>query len=111
FWASVKRLSRGDAGMLVRRIERQIDRAEQHAIEQGVGDRGRVLLRDVSVIAGISATMLGFKAIKMLPSIPLAPGYKLVILTPFYIAASRLTRSRFGATITGLTMGTVAFLM
>src|SRR5262249_35664755 len=49
--------------------------------------------------------------LKVLPSIPFAPGHKLVILTPLYIVASLLTRSRFGATLTGLTMGTVAFLL
>ncbi|HWL85899.1 MAG TPA: hypothetical protein VNO21_08860, partial [Polyangiaceae bacterium] len=66
---------------------------------------------DVPVIAGIALTMLGVKALKILPSIPFAPGHKLVILTPLYIAATVLSRSRFGATMTGLTMGTVAFLL
>src|SRR5262249_45830558 len=101
----------GDARVIVRGIERDIARAEEHAILHGAGERGRVLVRDVGVIAGISIRMLGFKALKILPSIPFAPGYKLVILTPFYIVASRLTPSRFGATLTGLVMGTVAFLM
>jgi hypothetical protein len=55
--------------------------------------------------------MLGIKALKILPSIPCAPGHKLVLLTPLYIVASLLTRSRLGATLTGLTMGTVAFLL
>ncbi len=55
--------------------------------------------------------MLGIRALKILPSIPFAPGHKLVLLTPLYIVARLLTRSRFGATLTGLTMGTVAFLM
>jgi hypothetical protein len=49
--------------------------------------------------------------VKILPNLPFAPGYKLVVLTPLYILAAQLTRTRFGATITGLTMGTVAFLM
>jgi hypothetical protein len=111
FWAGVKRLARGDVGPIVERIERQIQRAEQHAIEQGVGERGRVFIHDVGVIAGISLTMLGIKALKILPSIPFAPGHKLVLLTPLYIVAAVLSRSRFGATLTGLTMGTVAFLM
>src|SRR4029078_1003982 len=61
--------------------------------------------------AGVSVTMLGIKALKVLPSIPFAPGHKLAILTPLYIVAPLLPRSRFGATLTGLVMGTVAFLM
>ncbi|MGO8997410.1 MAG: hypothetical protein ACLQVI_29190 [Polyangiaceae bacterium] len=111
FWASVKRLGRGDVEPIVRRLERQMDRAERHAVEQGVGERAGSLVRDVGVIAGVSLTMLGIKALKVLPAIPFAPGHKLIILTPLYIVASLLTRSRFGATLTGLVMGTVAFLL
>jgi hypothetical protein len=55
--------------------------------------------------------MLGIKALKVLPSIPFAPGHKLVVLTPLYVLAALRTRSRLGATLTGATMGTVAFLM
>ncbi len=68
-------------------------------------------MRDVGIIAGVSLTMLGIKALKILPGIPFAPGYKIVVLTPLYIVASLLTRSRVGGTITGLVMGSVAFLM
>ena len=68
------------------------------------------MARDVAVIAGVSLTMLGIKALKVLPNIPFAPGYKTVILTPLYVVARLRTRNRFGATITGLTMGIVAFL-
>src|SRR5262249_39565372 len=56
-------------------------------------------------------TMLGIKALKLLPNIPFAPGHKLVLLTPLYVVASLKTRTRFGATLTGLVMGTVAFLL
>jgi len=69
------------------------------------------IARDVAVIAGIALTMLGIKALKILPSIPFAPGHKLVILTPLYIVASVKTRSRLGGTLTGLVMGSVAFLL
>jgi hypothetical protein len=55
--------------------------------------------------------MLGIKALKVLPNIPFAPGHKLVVLTPLYVAASLKTRTRFGATLTGLVMGSVAFLL
>jgi hypothetical protein len=107
----VKRLGSGDVEPIVRRLERQIARAEEHALEQGADARGAAFVRDVSVIAGASLTMLGIKALKILPSIPFAPGHKLVILTPLYIVASLLARTRFGGTLTGLTMGSVAFLM
>jgi hypothetical protein len=55
--------------------------------------------------------MLGIKALKILPSVPFAPGHKLIVLTPFYILAPLLAKRRFPATLVGLTMGTVAFLL
>jgi hypothetical protein len=110
FWSSVKRLARGDVQPIVDRIERQIRRADRQAGHQ-LGDEASALRRDVSVIAGISLTMLAIKMLKLLPSLPFAPGHKLVLLTPLYIVAALLTRSRLGATLTGLVMGSVAFLM
>lgn len=109
FLQSVKRLARGDVAPIVDKIQAQIARAEAHANKSGFEDKA--LLRDVSVIAGVSLTMLAIKMLKLLPSLPFAPGHKLVLLTPLYLVAALLTRSRFGATLTGLTMGTVAFLM
>jgi len=85
----------------------QVEEALEHEPTQGSKERAR----DIAVIAGVSVAMLGVKALKILPSIPFAPGHKFVILTPLYLLASRKTRMRFGATMTGLTMGTVAFLM
>lgn len=113
FWASAKRIGRGDVAPIAAGIERQIARAEEHtaASTAGMPAKGKDFVHDVSVIAGLSLTMLGIKALKVLPSVPFAPGHKLVVLTPIYIVASILTRGRFGATLTGLTMGTVAFLL
>jgi len=103
FWASLKKLAKGDVGMIVERIERQIDRVQAH-----LGDKGSA---DIAIIAGLSLTMLGIKALKVLPSIPFAPGHKLVLLTPLYIIAALRTKTRAGATLTGLVMGSVAFLL
>jgi hypothetical protein len=55
--------------------------------------------------------MLGVRAVKILPSLPFAPGHKLVLLTPLYVVVRLRTRARLTATITGSTMGTVSFLM
>jgi hypothetical protein len=111
FWASVRRMGRGDVGPIMERLSRQIDRAERHLEGQELEERLRARARDIAVIAGLSLTMLGIKALKILPAIPFAPGHKLVLLTPLYIVASMMTRARFGATLVGATMGTVAFLM
>ncbi|HZU83635.1 MAG TPA: hypothetical protein VE987_11990, partial [Polyangiaceae bacterium] len=90
------------------RIDRQIARVEAHVADQGEGVRK--VATDVAVIAGVSLTMLGIKALKVLPNIAFAPGYKTVVFTPLNVAARLRTTSRAGGTLTGLTMGFVAFL-
>ncbi|MEJ7729858.1 MAG: hypothetical protein WKG00_11620, partial [Polyangiaceae bacterium] len=88
--------------------DRHIERAARHAEESGVpADRAR----DVGAVAGLALTMLGVRALKILPNLPFAPGHKLVLLTPLYVVATRTTRTRVGASATGLTMGVVSFLM
>ena len=66
---------------------------------------------DAGAIAAVALTMLGVKALKILPGIPFLPGYKGVLLLPLYLVAAEVTRTKVGATLTGLTMGTVAFLL
>jgi hypothetical protein len=110
FWAALRRISRGDVAPIMRRIDGHIERVEDHLRDEGFDTRERDVARDVAVIAGVSLTMLGIKALKVLPNIPFAPGYKTIVLTPLYIVARLRTRTRFGATVTGLTMGIVAFL-
>jgi hypothetical protein len=103
FWLSVKKLARGDIGPLLQPIERALRRAERHF-------DGDPKARDAAVISGLALAMLGVKALKILPSIPFAPGHKLVLLTPIYVAASLMTRGRLGSTTTGSVMGIVSFL-
>jgi hypothetical protein len=110
FWTSLKRLGRGDVGPIVERLRRFIARAEDHLEASGAAV-GKSERRDAAIIAGVALTMLAIKVLKVLPSLPFAPGHKMVLLTPLYIVAAMLTTTRFGATLTGLTMGFVAFLM
>jgi len=88
---------------------RNVDRAEEHLEGQALDERGRAVAGDVAIIAGVTLSMLVFKAMKIVPGVPFAPGFKLVVLTPFYVVAALLTRSRFGATWMGLVFGTVSF--
>lgn len=113
FLASLRRVARGDVGPMVDRIERHIGRAESYLerSERRPGADRRAASRDVAIIVGISLTMLGIKALKLLPNVPFAPGHKLVLLTPLYVVASLKTRTRLGATLTGIVMGSVAFLL
>jgi hypothetical protein len=113
FWAAVRRLAGGDVEPIVRRWVRHVRRAEDAADPYAPGTR------DLSVVVGTALTMLGIKALKVLPSIPFAPGHKLVVLTPLYVLATQATHPRAGrrgalrtgATLTGATMGSVAFLL
>ena len=95
---------------MVRSLHRHIDRVEQHLAERDP-DLPPHAARDAAVIAGVALTMLGVKLLKLLPGLPFAPGHKGVLLLPLYLVAAQLTRTRAGATLTGLTMGTVAFLL
>ena len=99
---------------LVSRLLRRIAEAKEHLEQQHIAGQGKTkqgLNSDIAVVAGLSLTMLGVKALKILPALPFAPGHKFVLLTPLYLLSVVLTRSRFGATWTGTTMGGVAFLM
>lgn len=110
FWRRLKKLGSGDVSALIDPLFGHIDRAESH-VADAAPDLDRKLARDIAIIAGIALTMLGIKALKMLPGLPFAPGHKGVILIPFYFAARALCRTRFAATLTGLTMGIAAFLL
>lgn len=110
FVRGIKRLARGDVSAIADRLHRHVRRVEEHVV-QSDPDGGRQAAHDVAVVAGVALTMLGIKALKLLPGLPFAPGHKGVLLIPLYIVAGFMTRSRGGSTMTGLTMGTAAFLL
>jgi Cobalt transport protein len=104
-----KRIVTGDFGFLTTLIESALTRAT--ALHQpSQPSRDPKLLHDVAVISGLCFLMMTTKMLKVLPGIPFAPGYKLVVLIPLYILAGQLTYSRFGATTAGTTIGIVSFL-
>jgi len=105
----VKRVASTD--QLARRLERRIEDAEDYANGQNLDPAAAAKSRNIAVIAGGALAMLGVRALKVLPSIPFAPGHKLVLLTPIYVAITMASTSPFGATTAGLTMGTISFLM
>jgi len=108
--AFVGALARGDVRPLVTELNESLQRASAqvaHRSEPGTG----LSAHDLGVVAGIATAMLALKILKILPGIPFAPGHKGVFLIPLYILAGALTRMRWGATLTGATMGTIAFLM
>ena len=104
-----KRIVTGDFGFLTTLVESSLVRATD-LLQPAQPHRDPKLLHDVAVITGLCFLMMTTKMLKVLPGIPFAPGYKLVVLIPLYILAGRLTHSRFGATTTGTTIGIVSFL-
>lgn len=108
FVDAVRPLVRGDVGPLLGEVRMRLEAARRATAEQ-LGDSPYA--RDLAVVVGMASAMLALKILKLLPGIPFAPGHKTVLLIPLYILAGALTRMRWGATLTGTTMGTVAFLM
>lgn len=103
----LQRFRNGDVTPITRIVTRNIDRVAEHLEDETDRTNGR----DIAVVAGMALSMLGIRALKILPSLPFAPGHKLVLLTPLYVVATYLTKRRSGATMTGLSMGAVSFLM
>jgi hypothetical protein len=64
----------------------------------------------VGVIGGISAMMMAFKLVKVMPGVPLMQGAKTIFFIPMYILAADRTHTRWGGTIAGGIMGFIAFL-
>ena len=62
------------------------------------------------MIAGVSAAMMAFKLVKVLPGVPALAGMKTVFFIPLYMLAADRTYSRWGATMAGGIMGFIAFL-
>jgi len=110
FGKALGRLARGDVSPMVKSLNRHLARVEQFLAERDP-ELSPHAARDAAVIAGVALTMLGIKILKLLPGLPFAPGHKGVLLIPLYFVAASMTRTRLGATWTGLTMGIVAFLL
>jgi hypothetical protein len=104
------RLFRGDVGLFVESIQRNLNDAQKQVARQSAGWLDSRLIHDVSVIAGVALAMVSLKIIKILPGIPFAPGFKVLLLFPLYITASQRTFSRWGGTVAGSIMGVIGFL-
>lgn len=109
-WRTIGRLLRGDTGPLAETIASALRRAQAAAREGESGLEGQAA-GDAGVIAGIALAGMAVKALRVFPGLPVAPGHKGLILIPLTVIAGKLTSSPWGATLTGVTMGTVAFLL
>lgn len=109
-WRTIGRLLRGDTGPLGEMIASALRRG-QAAAKEGEGGLDAQAAGDAGVIAGVALAGMAVKALRVFPGLPVAPGHKGLILIPLTVLAGKLTHSPWGATLTGVTMGTVAFLM
>lgn len=96
-----KQLAKADFSAFAENIRSNIGRAES---SDAAPDP---LSRDVAVVTGLALCMASLKMLKILPGVPFASGHKTFLLFPLYVLASRLTRSRWGATAAGSIMGVI----
>jgi hypothetical protein len=108
--AILRRLVRGDVGFFLHSLQSSFDRARAQVASRFGDSADARLAHDVAVITGVALAMASLKMVKLLPGVPFAPGIKTVLLFPLYIVASRLTWTRWGATVAGSILGVVSFL-
>ena len=90
-------------------VQRALDRAEALIKNENPG-MDRAQAKDLAVITGLAAAIMGTKLLQVLPGIPIAPGHKNVLIVPFLLLAAGLTQMRFGGLWTGITAGVVSVL-
>lgn len=104
-----EQVRRGNLTFITDMVERGLDRAER-LVARANPDLESGQAKDIAVIVGMAAAIMGTKLLQVLPGIPIAPGHKNVVIIPFLLLASHLTRRRFGGLWTGLTAGVVSVL-
>ena len=110
YFDALKRLARGEgAGGFVEALESSLTRARARA-NAVPSALPRERAEDAAVVAGIAVLMLSTKLARILPGVPFAPGFKVMLLVPLYILAASLTRLRAPATTAGLIVGVLSFL-
>lgn len=102
-------LRKGDVSGLVEMIEGSLKDSREH-MRAHTGRLPAETLRDVAVLSGLCALMLSAKIVKILPGVPFAPGYKIIVVVPLYILAAALTRLPWAATMAGTVVGIVSLL-
>jgi len=102
-------LRKGDVGGLVAMIEGSLKDSRAH-MRAHSGRLPAETLRDVAILSGLCALMLSAKIVKILPGIPFAPGYKIIVVVPLYILAATMTRLPWAATLAGSVVGIVSLL-
>ena len=107
-FAIIRQLLRGDVGVLVELMRRNIAVARERAEAYGLAPEA---VSDLAVITGLGMLTMTVRFLKVMPGLPFAPGHKGVILLPLYIVAYDLTVSRWGATKLGVVIGMTSFLM
>ncbi len=109
FSLGFEQLRRGKLTFVTEMVERGLARAEEFVTRANPG-MDRAQAKDIAVIVGSAAAIMGTKVLQILPGLPVAPGHKNVLIIPLLLLASGLTRARFGGLWTGLTAGMVSVL-
>jgi len=110
FFATLRKLIRGDVGFLIQSVRDSLERARAEVNRQADGRLDQRLAHDVGIVSGVALVMASLRMLKFLPGVPFAPGIKGVVLLPLYVLASQRTTSRWGGTAAGSIMGVIGFL-
>lgn len=113
FISLIRNLLRGDVTFLTSltdRIGKTIERAKGYSMSQGGQGRSESYHHDLGVVTGMAVVMMSLKFLKVMPGMPVAPGWKNLLFIPLLILSSELTNNGWGGTLAGSTMGIVAFL-
>ncbi len=103
-------IRQGDLSFIQQMIKSSLGRAEKR-ISTRHPNLPLQQARDLAVIVGVAATIMGLKVIQVLPGLPVAPGHKNLLMVPLFLLAAHLTKTRFGGFWTGMTVGVVNFML
>lgn len=109
-FSNIKDFIKGNYNVLYETINNTLINAKVKVQEEYKEKYNNQLLYDVSIISGITVLMMSTKLFKIMPNIPFLPGHKSLIILPLYFLATLLTKTKWGGTYTGVSIGLVAFL-
>jgi len=105
-----QQIKQGDISFIKDRFDKALKNAKDHIAERYptlASDK----IHDLTIIIGVAVTIMGLKVFQLLPGLPVAPGHKNILIIPLFLLAAGMSKSRFGGTIAGCTVGVVSVLM
>ncbi len=96
----IKRILKGGFYVLIDMVNRRLSEAKSRFADS-----------DLAVIFAFTLIIVSFRFIDVLPGFLVAPGYKNVVIIPFFIVGASITTLRFTATYIGFLAGIMHFMI